>query len=132
MEDDYGKADERVRIGRKPAEGFVQQNAGERSDLARAVFDETRNAMTSGMYVALSNILNTAAKDDFIRVVLWHGAGDSFCAGNDIEDFLKNPPGPGESPQGATHECADRFRQAPCRGGSWVRHRQRHNHAAAL
>jgi enoyl-CoA hydratase/carnithine racemase len=31
--------------------------------------------------------------------VLWHGAGDSFCAGNDIEDFLKNPPGPGESPQ---------------------------------
>ena len=33
------------------------------------------------------------------RVVLWHGAGDSFCAGNDIEDFLKNPPGPGESPQ---------------------------------
>src|ERR1700680_4265384 len=34
-----------------------------------------------------------------IRVVLWHGAGDSFCAGNDVEDFLKNPPGPGESPQ---------------------------------
>jgi len=31
--------------------------------------------------------------------VLWHGAGDSFCAGNDIEDFLKNPPGPGDSPQ---------------------------------
>jgi enoyl-CoA hydratase/carnithine racemase len=31
--------------------------------------------------------------------VLWHGAGDSFCAGNDLEDFLKNPPGPGESPQ---------------------------------
>ena len=32
-----------------------------------------------------------------VRVVLWHGAGDSFCAGNDIEDFLTNPPGPGES-----------------------------------
>jgi enoyl-CoA hydratase/carnithine racemase len=31
--------------------------------------------------------------------VLWHGAGDSFCAGNDVEDFIKNPPGPGESPQ---------------------------------
>src|SRR5437016_11051076 len=30
---------------------------------------------------------------------LWHGAGDSFCAGNDLEDFLKNPMGPGDSPQ---------------------------------
>ena len=58
-----------------------------------------RNAMTSGMYVTLSDILKSAARDERTRVVLWHGAGDSFCAGNDIEDFLKNPPGPGESPQ---------------------------------
>src|SRR5712664_813415 len=58
-----------------------------------------RNAMTSSMYVALANIFNDAAKDERTRVVLWHGAGDSFCAGNDVEDFLKNPPGPGESPQ---------------------------------
>jgi enoyl-CoA hydratase/carnithine racemase len=57
------------------------------------------NAMTSAMYVELADILKKAAKDDLTRVVLWHGAGDSFCAGNDIEDFLKNPPGPGESPQ---------------------------------
>jgi enoyl-CoA hydratase/carnithine racemase len=58
-----------------------------------------RNAMTSAMYVALAGIFTKAANDDNTRVVLWHGAGDSFCAGNDIEDFLKNPPGPGESPQ---------------------------------
>src|SRR6267143_3612949 len=58
-----------------------------------------RNAMTSAMYVALAGIFNEAANDETTRVVLWHGAGDSFCAGNDIEDFLKNPPGPGESPQ---------------------------------
>jgi enoyl-CoA hydratase/carnithine racemase len=58
-----------------------------------------RNAMTSSMYVALAEILNEAAKDERARVVLWHGAGDAFCAGNDVEDFLKNPPGPGESPQ---------------------------------
>jgi enoyl-CoA hydratase/carnithine racemase len=58
-----------------------------------------RNAMTSSMYVALAEILNAAAKDERARVVLWHGAGDAFCAGNDLEDFLKNPPGPGESPQ---------------------------------
>jgi enoyl-CoA hydratase/carnithine racemase len=58
-----------------------------------------RNAMTSRMYVTLADLLNEAAKDDGIRAALWHGAGDSFCAGNDIQDFLKNPPGPGESPQ---------------------------------
>jgi len=58
-----------------------------------------KNAMTSSMYVTLADIFNDAAKDERTRVVLWHGAGDSFCAGNDVEDFLKNPPGPGESPQ---------------------------------
>jgi enoyl-CoA hydratase/carnithine racemase len=58
-----------------------------------------KNAMTSSMYVTLAGIFNDAAKDERTRVVLWHGAGDSFCAGNDIEDFLKNPPGPSESPQ---------------------------------
>ena len=58
-----------------------------------------KNAMTMSMYVTLADILNDAAKDEQVHVVLWHGAGDSFCAGNDVEDFLKNPPGPGESPQ---------------------------------
>jgi enoyl-CoA hydratase/carnithine racemase len=60
-----------------------------------------RNAMTSAMYLSLASIFNKAANDENTRVILWHGAGDSFCAGNDIEDFLKNPPGPGESPQAA-------------------------------
>jgi enoyl-CoA hydratase/carnithine racemase len=58
-----------------------------------------KNAMTSSMYLRLAEILNDAATDEATRVVLLHGAGDSFTAGNDIEDFLKNPPGPGESPQ---------------------------------
>jgi enoyl-CoA hydratase/carnithine racemase len=64
-----------------------------------------RNAMTSAMYLSLASIFNEAANDDNTRVVLWHGAGDSFCAGNDIEDFLKNPPGPGESPQARLMEA---------------------------
>jgi enoyl-CoA hydratase/carnithine racemase len=60
---------------------------------------DKKNAMTSSMYVTLADLLNDAARDEQIRVALWHGAGDSFSAGNDVEDFLKNPPGPGESPQ---------------------------------
>ena len=59
----------------------------------------SKNAMTSAMYITLADLFNTAAQDDQIRVVLWQGAGDSFCAGNDVGDFLKNPPGRGESPQ---------------------------------
>jgi enoyl-CoA hydratase/carnithine racemase len=58
-----------------------------------------KNAMTSSMYITMAQLLEDAAKDDQVRVALWHGAGDSFCAGNDLEDFMKNPPGAGESPQ---------------------------------
>jgi len=58
-----------------------------------------KNAMTSSMYVTLADVLDEAARDDQVRAVLWYGAGDSFSAGNDLEDFVKNPPGPGESPQ---------------------------------
>jgi len=55
-----------------------------------------KNAMTSGMYVTLAKIFEEAGKDGRTRVVLWYGAGDSFCAGNDLQDFLEHPP---ESPQ---------------------------------
>jgi enoyl-CoA hydratase/carnithine racemase len=65
--------------------------------------------MTSAMYITLADLLNDAAKDEQIRVVLWHGAGDSFSAGNDIQDFLKNPPGPGESPQARLIEALINF-----------------------
>src|SRR6266446_665482 len=58
-----------------------------------------KNAMTSSMYVTIAELLDAAATDDQVRAVLWHGAGDSFSAGNDLEDFMKNPPGAGESPQ---------------------------------
>jgi enoyl-CoA hydratase/carnithine racemase len=58
-----------------------------------------KNAMTGAMYIGLADLLTEADKDDSINVVLLHGAGDSFCAGNDLDDFLKNPPQPGDSPQ---------------------------------
>lgn len=58
-----------------------------------------KNAMTSEMYTSLADILNEADKDDSITVVVWNGAGDSFTAGNDLKDFLQNPPPPGDSPQ---------------------------------
>jgi enoyl-CoA hydratase/carnithine racemase len=68
-----------------------------------------KNAMTLAMYNTMADLLNDAAKGDQIRVVLWHGAGDSFSAGNDIQDFLKNPPGTGESPQARLIEALINF-----------------------
>jgi enoyl-CoA hydratase/carnithine racemase len=58
-----------------------------------------KNAMTNDMYARFADALRLAAKDDAIRVVLWHSAGDAFSAGNDIGDFLKSPPTPDENPQ---------------------------------
>jgi enoyl-CoA hydratase/carnithine racemase len=58
-----------------------------------------KHAMTSSLYITMAEFLEDAAKDDQIRVALWHAAGDSFSAGNDLEDFMKNPPAAGESPQ---------------------------------
>src|SRR5258707_8167422 len=68
-----------------------------------------KNAMTSAMYITLADLFNDAAKDNQIRVVIWYGAGDSFSAGNDIQDFLKNPPGSGESPQARLIEALINF-----------------------
>ena len=58
-----------------------------------------KNAMTSAMYITIADLLDSVTHDDRIHVVLWYGAGDSFSAGNDLEDFMKNPPAAGQSPQ---------------------------------
>ena len=68
-----------------------------------------KNAMTAAMYTGLADLLNEADKDDSVNVVLLSGAGDSFCAGNDLDDFMKNPPGPGDSPQARLINAVIRF-----------------------
>ena len=49
---------------------------------------EKRNALTLAMYGAIIDALNEARADDSIRVVLISGAGASFTAGNDLNDFI--------------------------------------------
>ena len=66
---------------------------------------ERKNAMTGPMYARLAEILDEADKNEAVRVVLWHGAGDAFTAGNDIADFQKNPPQSGDSPQARLTEA---------------------------
>ncbi len=49
---------------------------------------EKKNAITQAMYQALAEAMEEAARDSAVRAVLFLGAGDSFCAGNDIGDFI--------------------------------------------
>ena len=49
---------------------------------------EKRNAITLAMYAALARQLEAALTDEAVRAVLLSGAGASFTAGNDLNDFL--------------------------------------------
>ena len=52
---------------------------------------EKKNALTAAMYHALADAFEQAEADAAVRVVLLHGSGDAFSAGNDLEDFLRIP-----------------------------------------
>jgi enoyl-CoA hydratase/carnithine racemase len=53
---------------------------------------EKMNALTRSMYAGLTQGLNDAAGDFGIRAVVLTAEGDHFTAGNDIMDFMNNPP----------------------------------------
>ena len=53
---------------------------------------EKMNAITRAMYGGLAQNLNAAAEDESVRCVLITSEGDHFTAGNDIRDFMSNPP----------------------------------------
>ena len=50
------------------------------------------NALTRDMYAGLAHALNEAAGDFGVRAVIITSEGDHFTAGNDIGDFMANPP----------------------------------------
>ncbi len=52
---------------------------------------EKKNALTQDMYQTLATKINEAAGDFAIRCVVISSEGDSFTAGNDINDFANNP-----------------------------------------
>ena len=59
---------------------------------------EKKNAITSAMYTAMADALQSAADDTDIRVIVFQGQETFFCAGNDIGDFLNHPPTAEDSP----------------------------------
>ena len=59
-----------------------------------------RNALTRAMYAAMAEALDEAERDDAIRVVLFSGAGATFCGGNDMNDFVAHTPDEAGRPAG--------------------------------
>lgn len=53
---------------------------------------EKKNALTLAMYQTLADSINVANNDETIKVILISAAGDAFCSGNDLKDFMQNPP----------------------------------------
>jgi len=52
---------------------------------------EKKNALSAEMYDALADAVQQGDADGEVRVLLLYGKGDSFSAGNDLEDFMQRP-----------------------------------------
>ncbi|MCF5229677.1 MULTISPECIES: enoyl-CoA hydratase-related protein [unclassified Pseudomonas] len=59
---------------------------------------DKKNALTRAMYTQLAEALEQADADSGIRAVLIQGSNECFTAGNDIADFLEQPPSDLDSP----------------------------------
>jgi len=59
---------------------------------------DKKNSITSAMYTALADALEQAANDPMVRCVLIQGHETVFSAGNDIADFLGQPPATPDAP----------------------------------
>lgn len=59
---------------------------------------EKKNAITVAMYQAMADAIAAAHDDNTVRALLFHGDPNVFTAGNDLEDFMKNPPSGPDAP----------------------------------
>jgi enoyl-CoA hydratase/carnithine racemase len=53
---------------------------------------DKKNAITAAMYQEMADGFYEAEKDATVRAVLMRGNGGVFSAGNDLDDFLNDPP----------------------------------------
>lgn len=60
--------------------------------------EEKKNAITAAMYQQLADAIKDAEADSAVRAILFTGKSQVFTAGNDLEDFLHNPPNGKDAP----------------------------------
>jgi enoyl-CoA hydratase/carnithine racemase len=59
---------------------------------------EKKNSLTAQFYADLAVAINAATADEAVRVLVIQGHETVFSAGNDINDFLNNPPSTLDAP----------------------------------
>lgn len=59
---------------------------------------DKKNSLTTDLYSALAEAIQAAAADARVRVLVLQGHETVFSAGNDIHDFLNNPPATLDAP----------------------------------
>jgi enoyl-CoA hydratase/carnithine racemase len=59
---------------------------------------DKKNSITSSMYAAMADAVEQARTDALVKVVVFQGHETIFSAGNDIGDFLNQPPSTQDSP----------------------------------
>jgi enoyl-CoA hydratase/carnithine racemase len=59
---------------------------------------ERKNSITAAMYAALAEAVSSAVDDPGVRVLVFQGHETVFSAGNDIGDFLNQPPSDQDAP----------------------------------
>ena len=71
----------------------------DREGVRHVVLDrpDKKNALTVAMYAALAEAVTSAESDD-VGALLLQARGDTFTAGNDLRDFLEQPPHGDDAP----------------------------------
>jgi enoyl-CoA hydratase/carnithine racemase len=71
----------------------------DREGVRHVVLDrpDKKNALTTAMYAALGDAIASAQPDD-VGAILLEARGDTFTAGNDLRDFLEQPPHGDDAP----------------------------------
>jgi enoyl-CoA hydratase/carnithine racemase len=59
---------------------------------------DKKNAITAAMYQTMADALKDAENNVEVRAILITGKPEIFTAGNDLDDFLQNPPQSTKSP----------------------------------
>ena len=79
-----------------PADILLHTDAGVMTITLNRV--ERKNSLTTAMYDTLAEALESANHDPAVRAVVIQGHETVFSAGNDIGDFLNNPPTTPDAP----------------------------------